>query len=155
LPTRAEQLADHFIRSAGIAGVAIEADGTIVAVDAVSLFDPRDVVCCAIGNQTAVAAIASRRVGAKCGRGEALAAVRAAAAEAGIGLTPFDRVVQRAFLAIETVERTLADLQAAGQLRDFNRDFAARRKADPGLRYQDHLHERKMVMIEALARQGR
>jgi hypothetical protein len=151
MPTRAELLADHFIRSAGIAGVAVEADGTIVPVDAVSLFDNRAVLCCAAGSHVRVAALAEGRVCVKHDHADALAAVHAAAAEAGIGLTPFDKVIRRAFAALQVVDQTLAEMQASGQLRDFNRDFAERRKAVPGLRYQDHLHERKMAMVATLA----
>lgn len=155
MSTRAELLADHFIRSAGIAAVAVEADGAIVATDVVSLFDVRAVLCCAPGNQIRVAALAAGRVVAKHSAADALAAVHAAAAEAGIGLTPFEKVVQRAFAALAIVEQTLADMQLAGQLRDFNREFGELRRADPKLRYQDHLHRRKMQMIEALARNVR
>lgn len=153
MPTRTELLVDHFIRSAGIAGVAIEADGTVVAVDVVSMFDNRAVICCAAGNQTKVAALAEGRVLPKHTHADALAAVHAAAAEAGIGLTPFDKVIRRAFAALEVVEQTLADMQRTGQMRDFNREFAALRKADPKLRYADHMHQKKMAMVETLARQ--
>jgi hypothetical protein len=154
LPTRAELLVDHFIRFSGIAGIVIEADGTIAPVDAVSMFDARTVICCAAGSQTKVAALAEGRIAAKHTHADALAAVHAAAAEAGIGLTPFDKVIRRAFAAVGVVEQTLADMQAAGQLRDINQEFKALRRADPGLRYHDHLHRKKIAMVEALARQA-
>lgn len=156
MPTRAELLADHFIRSAGIAAVYVDPDGKIGAVDNVGLFAPGDVaLCCAAGDHSKVAALAAGRIGAGHTRADALAAVYAAAAEAGIGLTPIGRVVQRAFAALAIVDQTLADMQAAGRMRDFNREFAALRKANPKLRYQDHLHQRKMQMIEALAKEAR
>lgn len=155
MPTRVEQLADHFIRSAGIAGVAVDLAGGIAAVDVVGLSTGGDVVlCCARGSEARIAQRAAARMTAKDDHAGALAAVHAAAAEAGIALTPFATVIQRALNALAIVDRTLDDMKLDGQLRDFNREFARLRKVNPKLRYQDHLHERKMAMVEALARKA-
>ncbi|MGY3588047.1 hypothetical protein [Bradyrhizobium sp. USDA 4350] len=155
MPTRVELLADHFIRSAGIAGVSVDRDGQIAAVDRVGLFHRGEVIlCCASGSEARVAARAAARMPAKCGHADALAAVHAAAAEAGIALTPFATVIQRALNALAIVDRTLDDMKLDGQLRDFNREFAQLRKANPKLRYQDHMHEKKLAMVEALARKA-
>jgi hypothetical protein len=155
MPTRAERLADHFIRSAGIAAVHVDADGTIAGADSAGMFGPADrvVLCCAAGNQYRIAMHAAARVPAKAGHAAALAAVREAAAEMGIGLTPIELVIQRAFAAVGVVNQTLAEMQRTGQMRDLNREFAELRKADKKLRYQDYLHGRKAAMLEAVARE--
>lgn len=153
MPTRVELLADHFIKCASVAAVCVDRDGGIAAVERVGLFSPgKTVLCCAPGHPSKVAALAAARMPAKGGHAGALAAVHAAAAEAGIGLTPFAKVVQRALNALAIVDQAIAGMQAAGQLGDFNREFARLRKANPRLRYQDHLHARKIAMLEALAK---
>jgi hypothetical protein len=153
MPTRQERLADHFIRAAGIAAVHVDATGAIGADDGAGMFGPADrtVYCCAAGNQAKVAALAAARTAPGSGYAAALAAVHAAAAEAGVGLTPFSKVVQRAFAAVEVVETQIAEMQRAGDLKDLNRDFKAARAADTKLRYHDYLHVRKAAMLEALA----
>jgi hypothetical protein len=154
MPTRAERLADHFIRSAGIAAVCVDPDGGIGALFEIGLFAPPGTVfCCADGNQYRIAMHAAARVPAKAGHAAALAAVRDAAAELGVGLTPLETVIQRAFAAVGVVNQTLAEMQRTGQMRDLNREFAELRKKDPKLRYQDYLHGRKAAMIEAVAGQ--
>jgi len=154
MPTRAERLADHFIRCAGIAGVYVDADGAIGAVDHVSLFghpDGRVMFCCAAGNQLKVAAMANMRPGT--GQPGGMKAVRAAAAALGIGLTGIDDVISRASAAVAAVSLTIADMQRTGGMKELNREFKAARAADPRLRYHDFLHDRKAGMLAALARE--
>jgi hypothetical protein len=137
MPARDENLADHFIRSAGIAGVYVDADGAIGAVDHVSMFghpDGRVMFCCARGNHAKVAALAGARIGAGRGQPAGMAAVREAAAEMGIGLTPHDTVIQRAFAAVGVVNAKIEEMQKSGDLKELNRDFKAARTADPKLR---------------------
>jgi hypothetical protein len=82
---------------------------------------------------------------------DALAAVRAPAAELGIGtLTPHETVIGRAFAAVAAVSQTIAGMQRTGAMKDLNQDFKAARKGNPQLRYRDYLHDRK-AMLEALA----
>lgn len=40
MPSRVERLADHFIKSAGIAAVYVDAGGAIVAADTAGMFSP-------------------------------------------------------------------------------------------------------------------
>src|SRR5260370_35121456 len=110
MPTRADRLADHFIRSAEIAAVYVDAAGAIGAADTATMFGPADrvVLCCARGNHAKVAALAAAKAPAKAGRAVALTAVRAAAAAAGIGLTPLPTAVQRAFAAVQIVDGRIA-----------------------------------------------
>jgi hypothetical protein len=160
MPTRAERLADHFIRCAGVAAVYVDTRGAIGALDSVGLvgkaiggavFCEDVILCCAPGNHAKVAAAAARIAG-KAGRAAALAAVRAAAAEAGISLTPIETVIRRAFVAVDTVTATIEQMQRSGGLKDLNREFKAAREANPKLRYHDFLHDRKAGMLGALAK---
>ncbi len=154
MPTPNELLAEHFLRAAGVATVYVDAAGAIGAVDVVGIGAPAGwvLLCCARGNHAKVATLAAARVPGKHGQAAALAAVREAAAEMGIGLTPHETVVQRALGAVEAVDKRIADLQKTGGLRDINDEFKAARKAGTTVRYRDFLHAKKAVMLEAIAR---
>lgn len=153
MPTRLDRLADHFIRAVGVAAVYVDGDATIGASDAADMFGPADrmVLCCTPGSQIKVAARAAASLPAGSPPSAALAAVHAVAADAGIGLTPLSKVIQRAFAAVQVVETQIAEMQRSGDLKDLNRDFKAARLADPTLRYHDYLHGRKAALLEALA----
>jgi len=110
-------------------------------------------LCCAPGKLIGIATKAAARVVVGMGQGAALAAVRAAAAEMGIGLTPLETVIQRAFAAVETVNLTVADFQKTGGMREMNAEFKAARKAGTVVRYHDFLHAKKLAMPEAIAGQ--
>jgi hypothetical protein len=70
----------------------------------------------------------------------ALAALRAAAANAGVGLTPHRAVVRRALATVEMVNGRITELQRTGGLRDVNAEFKAARAAGKGARYRDFPH---------------
>jgi hypothetical protein len=108
-------------------------------------------LCCARGNHAKVATLAAARVPAKAGQAGALAAVHEAAAEMGIGLTPHETVIQRAFAAVETVNQRIADMQKTGGMKEMNDEFKQARKAGTIARYKDFLHAKKMTMLEAIA----
>ena len=155
MPTRAELLADHFISCAGIAAVSVDAVGAICIVDVVSIFSaPGDsLLCCGRGNHAKVATLAAARgVAVKAGQTGALAAVRAAAAELGIALTPHETVIRRAFAAVQVVDDQIIELQRNGGMKELNAEFKAARKAGAVLRYQDFLHAKKLAMLEGIAR---
>ncbi|MBR1156279.1 hypothetical protein [Bradyrhizobium sp. JYMT SZCCT0428] len=156
MPTRAERLADHFIRCAGIAAVHVDAAGAIGAVDTATMFDPggRVVLCCARGNHIKVATLAAARAALGSGHAAARAAVHAAAAEMGVGLTPLSTVIQRAFAAVQMVDDQIVDLQQSGGIKELNKDFKAARTAGTAVRYVDFLFEKKMSLLEAIARAG-
>jgi hypothetical protein len=153
MPTRDELLADHFMKAAGIAAVYVDAGGAIGAADTAGMSCPagRIMLCCARGNHAKVAGLAVARMRANAGQAAALAAVREAAAEMGIGLTPHDTVIRRAFAAVETVNLRIAELQATGGMREMNTEFKAARKAGTEVRYQDFLRTKKIIMLEAIA----
>lgn len=152
MPTRAERLADHFIRSAGVAAVYVDDDGAIGVVDPVTVEQGvRVLFCCPRGDHLKVAEMAFGVVPAIPGPAGALAAVRTAAAWLGVTLTPHEAVIQRAFVAVDAVSETIAKMQHSGGMKGFNRDFKAARKVNPALRYHDFLHDRKAAMLAAMA----
>jgi hypothetical protein len=121
--TRNELLADHFMKVTGIAAVYADAAGANGAVDAVGIAAPRDrsLLCCAAGRQHAIIAKAAARVSAGAGQAAALAGLRSAAAELGIGLTLHETVIRRAFAAVQTVDQRIVDLQRDGGMKEMNR----------------------------------
>jgi len=62
-------------------------------------------------------------------RSSALAAVREAAAELGIGLTPHETVIKRAFAAGQVVDDQIIELQRNDGMKELNAEFKAARKA--------------------------
>jgi hypothetical protein len=153
MPTRNELLADHFLKAAGIAAVYADDAGAIGAVDIVGIDAPpgRIFLCCAPGKHIGIATKTAARVVVGMGQADALAAVREAAAELGIGLTPLETVIQRALAAVETVNQRIADLQKTGGMKEMNAEFKAARKAGTVVRYHDFLHAKKLAMLEAIA----
>jgi hypothetical protein len=153
--TANERLADHFIQAAPIAAVYVGAAGEISAFDVVGFEAPWDgvLLCCAEGKQVVIVAKAAARIAPACGPHAALAALRAAAANAGVGLTPHGAVAQRALATVEMVNDRITELQRTGGLRDVNAEFKAARAAGKVARYRDFLHAKKLAMLEAIAGQ--
>ena len=108
-------------------------------------------LCCAAGKQVAIVAQAAARIAPEWGPDAALAALRAAAANAGVGLTPHRAVVRRALATVEMINGRITELQRTGGLRDVNAEFKAARAAGKGARYRDFLHAKKLAMLEAIA----
>lgn len=154
MPTRNELLVEHFIKAAGIAAVYADAAGAIGAVDIVGFDAPPAwvLLCCARGKHIGIATKAAARVPRGTGQVTALAALRAVAADCGVGLTPHQTVIQRALAVVKAVNERIADLQATGGMKDLNAEFKETRRAGPFVRYHDFLHAKKMAMVEAIAR---
>jgi hypothetical protein len=153
MPTRNELLADHFLTAAGIAAVYADDAGAIGTVDIVGIDAPPGWIflCCAPGKQIGIATKATARVATVTGQAVALAVLHSAAADCGVGLTPYETVIQRALAAVETVNQRIADLQKTGGMKEMNREFKSARKAGTVVRYHDFLHAKKLAMLEAIA----
>jgi hypothetical protein len=153
MPTRNELLADHFLKAAGITAVYVGDAGAIGTVDVVGIDAPSGwvLLCCAPGKQIGIATKAAARVATGTGQASALAMLRSIAADCGVGLTPHQTVIQRAFAAVETVNLRIAELQKNGGMKEINAEFKATRKAGPFVRYHDFLHTKKLAMLEAIA----
>jgi len=153
MPTRNELLADHFLKAAAIAAVYVDDAGAIGTVEVVGIDATVGwaLLCCARGKQVGIAAKAAAHLVAGMDQAGALAALRSVATDCGVGLTPHQTVIQRAFAAVETVNQRMADLQKTGGMRDMNAEFKQARKAGPFVRYHDYLHTKKLAMLEAIA----
>jgi hypothetical protein len=124
--TANETLADHFLRAALV-------------------------LCCAAGKAVAITAAAAARTASPDGLEAGLAAVRAAAEDACVGLTPHRAVIQRALAAVESINDRITALQRVGGMKHVNAEFKAARQAGTVTRYRDFLHSKKIAMLEALS----
>lgn len=151
--TRNEELADYFIKAAGIAAVKIGPLGTIGIRDAVGVHCPTGhvLLCCERGKHTLLAVSVFSRMVDTISQDDTVARIREAAGELLIGITDHATVVERAMAAVAAVNNTIHEMQLDGRLRDLNRAFKASRKADRTLRYFDFLHAHKAAMLEAIA----
>jgi hypothetical protein len=154
--TRNEQLAEYYLKAAGIAAVWIDTDGHVGAADVVRL-DPEPgqlAYCCARGAHFVLAyrlCLWRQEQGFFPDQAAVAAKLEQLAEEGGVGITPHGTAILRAFEAVATVNRALDAMTAGGQMREFNRAFKAARKVDASLRYHDDLHSRKAAMLEAIA----
>lgn len=155
--TRNHDLADYYLRAAGVAAIWIDDGGHIGAADVATIDDQpgRIIYCCLRGDhfrlsyhlyewkqsvQASPAAIARK--------------LEEMAAGLSIGLTKHITAVERARAAVAAVNEATDRMEASGGLKEFNAAFKAARKVQPGIRYQDYLHARKAAMLEAIVREA-
>jgi hypothetical protein len=151
------QLADHFLRVAGVAAIWIDPDGLIGAHDAArtELEDESIAYCCPRGAHFVLAyrlQCWKQEQGAPA-PGALAARLEKLAYEGGVGLTKHELAVERALHAVATIEEAIEAKKTNGELRDLNTAFKAARAADPKLRYADFLHAKKAALLTALAQQ--
>jgi hypothetical protein len=131
--TRNEQLAEYYLKAAGIAAIWIDRDGCIGAQDVATLQleAGRVSYCCARGAHFVLAYRLQewKRDVAADMRAIALKLEQLADA-GGIGLTPHDVAIQRALGVVAAVNLLFAAMKDNGELRDINRAFKAARKVD-------------------------
>ena len=159
MPDRNEQLADHYLKLAGVAAVYVDAaTGAVGVQEVVGLeVEPgRMVWCCVRGHHHALAVMyANAPQGAS--RLSTMAAIGARLEElaeaAGMGLTPHHVAVERALAAVRAVDQAIDKMQHNGGMKDLNCAFKVAHKVDPSLRYFDYLHAQKLSMLDALARE--
>jgi hypothetical protein len=120
--TRNEELADYFIKAAGIAAVKVGLRGTIGLRDAVGLrLPPAVLLCCERGKHTLLAVSVFTRMVDTISQEDTLARLRKAAAELLVAITPHEFVTERA-LAVAAVNNTMHEMQQCdGRLGDLNR----------------------------------
>ncbi|WP_426413315.1 hypothetical protein [Bradyrhizobium ganzhouense] len=148
-------LADYYLRAAGIAAIWIDEGGHIGAADVATVDDQRGriIYCCLCGDhfrlsyhlydwkqsvQVSPEAIARKLEEMAGGR--------------SIGLAKHVTAVARARAAVEQAFEKMA---AAGQMREWNAAFKAARSVKPTLRYAAFIEAKKAAMLEALARRPR
>lgn len=157
LPTRNERLADHYLRVTGIAGVYIEMRGfepKVGWLPVVTVARPpaRTIFCVGRGNQALLVAMKLHEVLPQIADvPAAVVALRLAAAENGVGLTPHETVIDRANATVHEVNIRFEAMKTGWQLKSINRQFKAHRKAGGGGTYADFLHAKKVEALTALA----
>jgi hypothetical protein len=157
--TRNEQLAEYYLKAAGVAAIWIDPDGHVGAQDVARLnVDPdRIAYCCARGVHFVLAYRLQMwkqdRPAGPPHQAEIAAMLEQLAEEGRVGLTPHRIAVERALAAVATVNKAMDEMKGNGGLTVFNRTFKTARKVDPSLRYHDYLHSHKAGMLEALARE--
>ena len=130
-------LADHYLRSAGIAAICIDADGEVMAYRTIGLELPAGLVCfaCLRSDVERLAALARRCRGDQA----AIAAqIEQPAGDLYIGLSRHADVL-RGRCAVGLVDHRIREMQANGGMAQVNRAFKEARAATPSLRYRDHL----------------
>lgn len=158
---RNQQLAEYFLKAAGIAAVWIDPDGLIGSQDAAryQLEDGRIAYCCQRG---ANFVLAYRLQLWKQDHDHVAPPSQAAMAErlvqladeGGVGITPHAVAIGRAGAAVAEVNERLATMKSKGELRELNQSFRAARAADSSLRYETFIEAKKAAILEALARRG-
>jgi hypothetical protein len=156
--SRDHELADYYLKAAGIALILVDDEGRIGAQDVacVELEAGRIGYCCPRGAHFVLAyrlqlwrddqppaspaAIASR--------------LEQLADEGGVGITPHHVAAARALEAVATVERTIEAMKQTGELRDMNSAFKAARSVDPSIRYANFMNAKKAAILESLARRA-
>jgi hypothetical protein len=144
-PTRNELLAEYYLRAAGVAALLIDATGHVGAQDIASIENEPDriVYCCERGAHF----ILAYRYEWK----KAIAAKLEEPADlGGVGLTPHQIAVDRAFEAVTAVNEIIDKTGSTGELKAFNRACNEARKVDPAIQYFDYILARKVAMLEAL-----
>jgi hypothetical protein len=155
--TRNEELAEYYLRAAGVAAVWIDADGHVGAEDVARIkADPdRVTYCCVRGVHFTLAyRLFEWKSGVAADQSLIAAKLQEIAELGGVAVTPHDVAIRRALAAVARVNRTLDEMGSSGELKDLNCAFKAARKIDPSLRYHDYLHAHKAGMIEQIASEG-
>jgi hypothetical protein len=154
-PTRNEQLAEYYLRAAGVAAVWIDAEGHVGAQDVASAeIDPdRIVYCCERGVHFTLAyRLYEWKKGLDADPPAIAAKLEELAELGGVGITPHQVALDRALAAVAAVNDTIDKMGSTGELKAFNRAFKQARAIDPTIKYEAYLQARKAAMLEALAR---
>lgn len=147
------ELVNHLLRTACIGTISVDPDGAIGTSENVEAKYSFECVvfCCALPKLGKLAEKAKALLSRTRDRDAAVAAIRQAAAELSIGLTPHEIVVTRARAAVVKVEQTMADMQKSGALKAMNREFKAAREAGLASSYSAFIHAKKLALLEAMA----
>lgn len=155
--TRNHDLADYYLRAAGVATIWIDEEGHIGATDVATVDDQpgRIIYCCIRGDHFRLSYhLYDWKQSVQASPESIARKLEEMAAGLSIGLTKHVTAVERARAAVAVVNATIDRLEASGGMKEFNAAFKAARKVQPGIRYQDYLHARKAAMLEAIAREA-
>ena len=150
-----DELADYYLRAAGVAAIWIDGDGHIGATDVATVDDQpgRIVYCCLRGDHFHLSYHLYEWKQAIQASPEAIARkLEEMAAGLSIGLTKHVTAVDRARAAVAAVEQIFEQMAQRGQMREWNAAFKEARSVEPTLRYATFIEAKKAAMIEELAR---
>lgn len=157
MSTHNERLADHYLSASRIAAVYAEdgKDGARIGYlpnVRIAIIPGRVIFCCSRDLLAAhVAALAEARIGANVTLYDAAELVRAVAAEEGIGLMPHEKVIERAFAAVQTVNAKMEAMGLGGGIRALNKQFKTLRARGEATTYAGFLLAKKIGMLSILA----
>lgn len=150
-----DDLAEYYLRAAGVAAIWIDEAGHIGAADVATVEDQpgRILYCCLRGEHFRLSYHLYEWKQAVQASPEAIARkLEEMAAMMAIGLTKHVTAVERARAAVAAVEDAFEQMAQRGEMREWNSAFKEARSVDPTLRYATFIQAKKAAMIEEMAR---
>lgn len=152
-----DDLAEYFLRAAGVAAIWIDDAGHIGAADVATVDEHpnRIIYCCLRGDHFRLSYHLYEWKQSVQASPEAIARkLEEMAGMMAIGLTKHITAVQRARAAVAAVEQAFDKMTASGEMREWNAAFKAARSVEPALRYHTFIEAKKAAMLEELARRS-
>jgi len=155
-----EDLANRYLRAAGIATIWVDLDdGRVAATDVATVYAPEGCAayCCHRGDEFRLANSLSAWKLSYAGAIplEIVLKLEDIAAAMSIGLTKHETAVDRALAVVEAINSEVESFGKTGHMRELNAAFKAAREADPTLRYTDYVYSNKVAMVEEIAQKVR
>ncbi|KJC47321.1 hypothetical protein UB31_18885 [Bradyrhizobium sp. LTSP849] len=150
-------LAEYFLRAAGVAAIWIDDGGHIGAADVASIDEQpgRIVYCCLRGDHFRLSYhLYEWKQSVQASREAIARKLEEMAAGLLIGLTKHVTAVERARAAVAAVEGAFETMAQRGEMREMNAAFKATRAVEPAIRYSDFIAAKKAAMLEDLAREA-
>lgn len=136
--TRNQDLADYYLKAAGVAAIWVDQDGFVGAHGAATIeeYPSRITYCCLRGKHFILAYQVHEWKSHQAERPSQHVTARKLEHMAelmGVGLTKHHVAVERARAAVAAVNEAVAKMEASGDLREFNAAFKAARKVNPAV----------------------
>lgn len=154
-----DDLAEYFLRAAGVAAIWVDEDGFVGAHGAATVEEHpgRITYCCLRGKHFMLAYQVHEWKAHQAERPPQHVVARKLehmAELTGVGLTKHHVAVDRAHAAVAAVEDAFEKMTASGEMREWNAAFKAARSVEPTLRYHTFIEAKKAAMLEELARRS-
>lgn len=152
-----DDLADYYLKAAGVAAIWIDADGFVGAHGAATIEGEPGctVYCCERGKHFVLAyQVHEWKQAQGCIPPPDVTAQRLEhiADRLQIGLTKHATAVERARAAVAAVEAAFEKMASTGKIREWNAMFKEARGVDPTLKYATFIGAKKAALLEELAR---
>lgn len=154
-----DDLADYYLKAAGVAAIWIDADGFVGAHGAATIEGEPGCIayCCERGKHFVLAyQLHEWKQAQGCIPPPDVTArkLEHIADMMQVGLTEHAIAVQRARAAVAAVEAAFEKMASTGEIREWNAMFKEARAVDPSLRYAAFIAAKKAAMIEEVARRA-